>query len=70
VQSSPFLKCGSNIIHKPIAVSSNIAIMEDSSLLIKPDIIVPDKAAENEMINVITEIQRFIRVDILIPRML
>jgi hypothetical protein len=43
---------------------------EDTPLLRTPDIIVPEKAAKNEMTNVITEIHRFIRVLIFIPRML
>ncbi len=47
-----------------------MAITDDSCLLMSPEIIVPEKAAKNEITNVITEIQIFMRAFIFIPRML
>ena len=64
------VRYGSDIIHKPIAERNAIAITEDSALLIDPDSIVPEKAAINEITKVMNEIQRFVGVVILTPRML
>jgi hypothetical protein len=58
------------MIHKPIAISNIILSKDVVWLLKKLDRIFPEKAANEEIKNVITEIHRFFRVEIFIPRML